>query len=407
MQSKIKQNLGLFSAYVVLVTAAALAGRHRPSQEELKPSPLAFEGQVVKVVSPGEPVTTLLQRYVPGWERKLGARVEIVTAPGNEDLTAIQDASAWVVRPAEMPRWAAAGHLAPVPSEYRAAKDTYGWSGLLPLYREKLLRWATEAYALPLLGEAPACFYRADLFADGKHQQAFRAKYGRDLGPPQTWDDVVDIADYFYGNREPGKELPSLPPLPESPEELDYLFYAVAAPHARGAIYQDQRNAVKDVEVFSFHYDFETGEPRVAQPGFVRALQLLQKLQRFRPPMSAAAPSQAFADGQAVICLAEASALAPIRKKLAPASIGVCEVPGTARWFGYRDAKEMSASTVNRIPYQGARGWVAVVPRSAPHLQAAFALFAALSDRSAGTQGDHIESRPSPFSPGAAPHPDR
>src|SRR5262249_9443738 len=67
--------------------------------------------------------------------------------------------------------------------------------------------------------------------------------------------------------------------------------------------------------------------------------------------------------------------------------IGVCEVPGSSRWFGFRDGKEVLAPDGgNHIPYQGAHGWVAVVPRSAPHPEAAFALFAELSDRSAGVQ---------------------
>jgi multiple sugar transport system substrate-binding protein len=386
MQSKFRQNFGIFFAVAVPVLVATAFGCGRPASVEEQPVPMPFEGQIVKVVSPGEPVTTLLKRYAPSWAKKVGAQAEIVTVPNRGDLTTSPDASAWIVRAAEMPRWAAAGQLEPVPPEYRVPGNAYGWSGLLPLYRDKLLRWADEAYALPLLGDAPACFYRADLFADGKHQQAFRAKYGRDLAPPQTWDDVVDIAEYFHGNREPGKPAPSLPPLPESAEQLDYTFYAVAAPHTRGAIYQDQKNAVKDVEVFSFHYDFETGEPRIAQAGFVHALQLLQKLQRFRPPAASHAPLEAFADGQAVVCLAEASAVAQFRKNLPAASIGVCEVPGSARWFGYRDAREHAAAGANRIPYQGAGGWVAVVPRSAPHARAAFALFASLSDPSAGTQ---------------------
>src|SRR5262249_10205463 len=52
-----------------------------------------------------------------------------------------------------------------------------------------------------------------------------------------------------------------------------------------------------------------------------------------------------------------------------------------ARWFSFRDGEEMPAPREgNHIPYQGSHGWVAVVPRSAPHPEAAFALCAQLSD---------------------------
>src|SRR5262249_2687388 len=193
--------------------------------------------------------------------------------------------------------------------QYRASGDAYGWSGILALYREKLLRWAGQAYALPLLGDAPVCLYRADLFTDEKHQQAFRAKWGRELGPPQPWDQFVRMAEYFASNPGPGKATPSLPPLPESAEELDYLFYAVAAPHVRSAFYQDQTKLPKDVELFSFHYDFQTGEPRIAHAGFVHALRLLQRLQRFRPSGVSSHPGDAYGEGQAVLYLAEASRL--------------------------------------------------------------------------------------------------
>src|SRR5439155_5266522 len=178
-------------------------------------------------------------------------RVEAVAYTSGADLPAVGEASAWIIRPADLPRWAPAGKLAAAPAEYRAAGGEYGWNGLLSLYRDKLLTWAGEAYGLPLLGEAPLCFYRADLWADAKHRQAFREHYQRELGPPRTWEEFADIADYFYRNREPGRTAPSLPPLPESGEELDFLFHAVAAPHARRAVFQEEGRRATDEELFS------------------------------------------------------------------------------------------------------------------------------------------------------------
>jgi multiple sugar transport system substrate-binding protein len=39
--------------------------------------------------------------------------------------------------------------------------------------------------------------YRKDLFEDPKEQEAFKAKYGKDLVPPQTYQDARDIAEFF------------------------------------------------------------------------------------------------------------------------------------------------------------------------------------------------------------------
>jgi multiple sugar transport system substrate-binding protein len=385
MQSKIRRNLCLFFALCGPIASALCIGCTRATTAEDVPEALPFQDQIVKVAVPNESLAALLNRYKPSWTKKRGARVELVSYTGTPDAAG-NDASGWIIRPAEMPHWAASGRLLPVPAEYKARAGAYNWTDLIALYREKLLRWAGETYALPLLGEAPLCFYRADLFVEARHQKAFRDQYKRTLGPPASWDDFADIAEYFYNQKESGKAAPSLPPLPESAEELDYLFYAVAAPHVRHAVFQNQGRPISDEELFSFHYTLKTGEPRIEHAGFLYGLQLLQRLQRFRPAGVSAVPPQAFADGQAVLCLADASWIGRFRKTLAPTSLGVCEVPGSARWFRFRDGKEQASTNGNTIPYQGAGGWIAVVPRSAPHPDAAFALFAELGGRDMSLQ---------------------
>ncbi len=43
----------------------------------------------------------------------------------------------------------------------------------------------------------PVTYYRADLFGDPDEQSAFKEKYGRDLAPPTTFDELVDLATFF------------------------------------------------------------------------------------------------------------------------------------------------------------------------------------------------------------------
>jgi ABC-type glycerol-3-phosphate transport system substrate-binding protein len=45
--------------------------------------------------------------------------------------------------------------------------------------------------------------YRKDLFEDPKEKAAFRAKYGYELKPPKTWEELVDVATFF---RRPEQE---------------------------------------------------------------------------------------------------------------------------------------------------------------------------------------------------------
>src|SRR5262249_27185901 len=79
-------------------------------------------------------------------------------------------------------------------------------------------------YALPLLGESPLCFYRADLFQAEANQAAFQKGFARKLAPPETWEEYADIAQFFHGRKEAGLTGPSLPPLPERDDDLDREF---------------------------------------------------------------------------------------------------------------------------------------------------------------------------------------
>jgi ABC-type glycerol-3-phosphate transport system substrate-binding protein len=55
-----------------------------------------------------------------------------------------------------------------------------------------------EFVGAPQYYNFPVTLYRADLFADPEEQSAFEAEYGRELAPPTTFDEYVDIATFFH-----------------------------------------------------------------------------------------------------------------------------------------------------------------------------------------------------------------
>jgi ABC-type glycerol-3-phosphate transport system substrate-binding protein len=367
--------------------AVALPGcRRSPPTDSDSPGP--FEGVRIKVFcsSDGSAATVpraILARYGQPWAKHVGATMTVAT-----DAQSAEDADIVLIRPAALPSWAAAGKLLAVPQEYLEERAAYSWSGLLPVFREKLLVWNHRPYGLPLLGDAPLCFYRADLFRDMQHMELFKKAHAdQQLAPPATWADFANIAGYFFQHRDGKKVTPSLPPLPDDDEELDRLFYAAAAAYARQAVQEGQPKQPLDHELFSFHYDMRTGKQRIDQPGFVHTLKMLQRLQRFRPlvqPGKARSSPEAFRDGQAVLCLADASWIAEFRKKLPADAIGVCRVPGGDCYFGFADGRPTATPRGNFVPYLGAGGWLGVVPKKAAHPEAAFALLAELSSREIG-----------------------
>ncbi len=49
--------------------------------------------------------------------------------------------------------------------------------------------------------------YRKDWFAKPELQAEFKEKYGRDLAPPKTWDELKEIAEFFQGREIDGKKV--------------------------------------------------------------------------------------------------------------------------------------------------------------------------------------------------------
>jgi ABC-type glycerol-3-phosphate transport system substrate-binding protein len=342
------------------------------------PAPPPFHGAVVKVACPPA-LAELLRAQSRAWQARQQAAVEHV---GESDRADVR-----IVHPQALAGPAAAGKLAVLPAAWQERGNPFDWAAQLPAYREQLLLWDGKAFAVPLVGESPVCLYRADLFAEARHQQGYKEAQakahapGHDLRAPLTWDEFARIAEYFQRHAPGGKPAPSLPPLPEGAAELDRLFCTVAASCARRAVRLDELAGREHLdEVFSFHCDQKTGAPRIAGPGFVAALRLLQRLQACRPAGTHPRPIEAFRDGRAVLCIADASALHAIQQ--VPAlrdKVGVCPVPGSARYFTSAGQERPARDGVNRVPYLGGAGWLAAVPADAASPEAAFDLLADLA----------------------------
>jgi multiple sugar transport system substrate-binding protein len=58
-------------------------------------------------------------------------------------------------------------------------------------------------YAIPYDGDVNLFYYRKDLFDDSRNKADFKRRYGYNLEPPKSWEQVRDMAEFFTG-REPG-----------------------------------------------------------------------------------------------------------------------------------------------------------------------------------------------------------
>jgi multiple sugar transport system substrate-binding protein len=65
-------------------------------------------------------------------------------------------------------------------------------------YYAEYPKGSQKYWAVPLEGDAAGWAYRKDWFEDPKEMEAFKAKYGYDLGVPKTYTEMRDIAEFFY-----------------------------------------------------------------------------------------------------------------------------------------------------------------------------------------------------------------
>ncbi len=62
-------------------------------------------------------------------------------------------------------------------------------------------------YALPAMGDSVGWTYRKDWFENADLKKEFKAKHGRDLAPPKTWAEFMDVAKFFQGRMIDGKKV--------------------------------------------------------------------------------------------------------------------------------------------------------------------------------------------------------
>jgi ABC-type glycerol-3-phosphate transport system substrate-binding protein len=307
-----------------------------------------------------------------------------------------------VVPPAEVGAWTVRTDARVVPAALRGEDPTAQWPRILTVYRDRLAGWGPEVRAVPLAGDGYVLAYRADRFAEAAHQQAFRAKFGRPLAAPATWEDVADVAEYFAAAT--GK--PSLSPVPADPAGLLREFHFVAACYDRPALTESaltrggvegRFDAVAGARALSFHHDIGTGKPRLTAPGFEATADWLGRVGKFRMPAgSAADPAAALDTGTAVVALLTLAELGRLPKDGDTLSdrFGLGPPPGTRGWFDPENRAERPppdrVKGVNYVPYYGSGGWVGIVREGSAAPDAAFNLLAELAgpDRSADRLAD-------------------
>lgn len=165
--------------------------------------------------------------------------------------------------PAYIGDFAGNGYLEPL-DDYMAKEPAEVWdpnaSDVLAPFWELYCKFGGKTYALPIDGDVLMLMYRKDLFEHPEEQAAFKEEYGKDLKPPETWEDWLQIGEFF--TREKGESLAG--------EVLERDFYGSAEFAKRGFSFAWFVNRWAG---FGEPYFDEDMNPLVNSPNSVKALQ--------------------------------------------------------------------------------------------------------------------------------------
>jgi multiple sugar transport system substrate-binding protein len=224
--------------------------------------------------------TDLMKDLASKFEKQSGIRVKIIeidlaqlyekqiieAVGGTGAYDVITYASQW------KPEYVNAGWLLPIDDELKAAK--YDLNDIAPALVDTSNRWQGKTYGLPYYTYTMGQFFRLDLLEDPTERAAFKAKYGRDLGAPKTYQEMAEVAEFF--RRKPGQTLKGQP--------LTKDFYGIGLMAGRF-------NHLVDEIAFSLAPAMggsivrDDGKPGVANPEFVAAVKFyVEKLLPYAPP---------------------------------------------------------------------------------------------------------------------------
>ena len=268
---------------VLALGLAILAGcGEQTAEPAAKPGKRPFEHQSITVIVPKLDARLIrgpILDEVDSFEQRTGAKVRVLTPGWNETIEKIDESlkspeSNFDIYVA-IAMWSGTllggGYVAPVPDEIKRKID---WEDVLPIYRNTVLSWNNVAYGLPYDGDCINLYFRRDLFENPDYRQRFSRKYGYELAPPATWKQYRDIAEFFSGWDWNGDGKPDYGIAGNRVQgDISMLqFFAQAAAHA------------KHPDDPAYYFDPDTMRPRIADPGFVRALEIWIDSLRFGPP---------------------------------------------------------------------------------------------------------------------------
>ena len=328
-----------------------------------------FSGVTLSAASQTGPyIASALTAAAEGWKAKTCGTVNVVEFPWSELYPKIVttlvagDAAFDVITFA--PAWSPdfTPYLTEMPADLRQGAL---WEDIAPVYRDRLMVWDGKVLSQTIDGDVHTYSYRTDLFENPDEQAAFKAKYGYDLGVPQTWSQYLDIAEFF---QRPDQGMWGTAEAFRRGGQQFWFFFSHAAAYAS---HPDHPG--------SFFFDPDTMDAQVNNPGWVRGLEDYIRASKLAPPnalqFSFGETIAAHAGGQVAQSIGWGDigvVVADPKQSKVAGTLGSAILPGSTEVWNYKTGAWDTFDEPVFSPFMAFGGWQAAVPQSSLNQQAAW-----------------------------------
>lgn len=106
------------------------------------------------------------------------------------------------IEPAWIPSMAEGGVIAPIDDFLKKYSNPADQADYHPLY-QAMTTYKGKTWGFFDDGDVFQLYYRKDVFADPKLRDAYKAKFNRDLRPPESWDEYAETAQFITDQMAP------------------------------------------------------------------------------------------------------------------------------------------------------------------------------------------------------------
>jgi multiple sugar transport system substrate-binding protein len=244
-----------------------------------------------------------------------------------------------------------------------------------------LMKWGGKWYGTNGDHDAQILYWRSDIINDPKWQAQFKQEKGHDMPVAMdTWDDVLEIAQFFNGKdwNGDGKPDDGITLHLKVGGQGFFHFMALSAPYV--VIPAPGNNPTKVDKYHNVYwFDPDTMDPLINSPGHVAALEMLLKLSKAGPPaMWGWSLGEAWADflsGNAIMTYSwgDVGALAedPTQSKI-QGKVGARGIPGTKHPYDMQKKQFLNLDKPNLVGNQVGCSWHPVLSKFAKNPDLAY-----------------------------------